>query len=115
MSDPQTEIEPITNSTLALATLHDDTLSKAQRHKLIIKEATGVALEDPSMFLMELANEAKTEDRELAFKCASEVMKNQTKTLEMLTKEDTGQQASVNINMNSNNDSMSGSFDLDDM
>lgn len=116
MENTPNEIQPINQSTLALNTLSDDTLTIAQRHKAIIKDVTGVSPEDPSKFLMELAREAKESDQELAYKCATEVLKNQTKVAEVYAKaEQQDQQAAVNINMNTGNANSAPTFELDDM
>ena len=115
----ETPIKPITNSTLALSKLNDDSMTVAQRHKEIIKEVTGVGSDEASIFLMELARDSKANNEdELAFKCASEVMKNQTRVSEAYAK--AGQQenqSSVNINMNNSSSTQSTgpTFDLEDV
>lgn len=117
MSKDSQPIKPINEQTLALSTLNDQTLSLAMRHKEVVKQVTGVATDDPSKFLMKLANEAKDIDQELAYKCATEVLKNQTKMQENLIKmQEKGEsQASVNINMNAPVKDTGPTFDLEDM
>ena len=113
--DDVTPLEPITNAKLELGLLNDETMTRTKRHREIVKSVTGVDTTDPSIFLMELAREAKAVDHELAFKCATEVLKNQTKVQEILAKqEEKSDDTLVNINVGSTQSS-GPSFDLKDM
>lgn len=114
--DDINSLEPITNAKLAMGTLHDETMTRSRKHREIVKSVTGVSTQDPSIFLMELAREARNQDQELAFKCASEVLKNQTKVQELIAKqEDKGEDPLVNINVTNGSNNTGPSFDLDDV